>query len=216
MRALLIVLCLLLIAGKCKKEPRPISTWLMNPDVKAYMYFKTGTWWKYADTATGETRFVEVLEDTIGIFNTTDPRSNYLSHRAERFYWKTADAIYSGGQMQPEGTGSKEPEARAYKGNVQTGTNTFFFYPFKDYELNQGLSVLSKFGEYDSLDVLGIWYQDVVAFRQTLDVSEGGRETITYVAKNYGIVRLDILFEESGGMPEHWQSFLLWHFKIIQ
>src|SRR5690554_4796817 len=98
----LLILPILLMASTCREE-LPVPEYFMNPEAKEYMFFRNVTWWQYIDTATGESRFVQVISDSTFMYEIKDnDYSAKVFEKREAFKWTTGESEYFGLQIGPD------------------------------------------------------------------------------------------------------------------
>lgn len=191
-----------LLFTACHKDP-PVEPKPAVPlqDIKAYSYFKTGTYWIYKDSATSAEDSVYVYADTAySYYNSGNPivaAGNYMYYdcRAHSYY-DTYNYYYQidMGYYGSEGSvGVKRIRTKPgdYVGETFLMSNRFEKGESVTLYTGTGTSYFKIF--YDSLSVMGKYYKKVVKFNDTRNASEYESSTNFYIAKNIGIVRKEKL-----------------------
>lgn len=216
----LVVLIFVALSWSCDKKH--VYEYLLPPEVKEYMFFKAGTYWQYKDTATGDIRSVHVLSDTSYMYEEVLHSGEVIGKR-EAFKWTTSKTEFTGRAMAPwNGNSGKDSIIRASVSESLRGFNEghtdVFFYPFilnKSLQAH-GSTTVTLIDKIDTLVIFGKTYYDVVKFHDESNFTEDQRETVTFVARNYGIVRKDILIEQQNSTKNYWQRYMLQDSHIKQ
>lgn len=213
----LAVLVFIGLSWSCDKKRQP-PEYFLSPEVKEYMFFKAGTYWKYKDTATGEIRSIYVLSDTIYMHENLTHSGEVIAKR-ETFNWVTSKTEFTGHALSKHNAQDSIISASVTESlrGINEGVTYVFFYPFiLNESLRPGSTFVTLTDIHDSLTVLGNVYYDVVEFHDDANSIESQYKTVTYVARNYGIVRKDIHVEEKYATQSYWLRYMLYDSNIKQ
>ena len=162
-----------------------------------YGYFKPGTYWVYQDSASHARDSIYVTSSWIGVDTILASHSqNYngyygyfnvytLSTFEARKYRNWVNTVF---------TFSGITELSVYK---YIGADTIKgTYLMTDYlatgQYDSGYPVAFE-NQYDSLKILNTWYKKVLLFHDNQNATQNKSATNTYLSKNVGVIRKEIL-----------------------
>lgn len=221
---LLSVPCFFMLS--CRKDPKPTGGSGTNygfvpvpQNLMDYAYFKPGTWWVYQDSVSGKIDSVYVSSSSTG-YDTIDANDN-LGYTGI-FGWFNLRYYNSYGFYYNQYC------------HTSYGTNTprvpvYFYKASSQYNSTQGILMTSRFvvgdyiyvsgsnsqqgilrceGTFDSLWILNNKFINVVTFYNSVQKVEKDNRTITFFAKNIGLIKKQLLDSN-----QNWQ---LIKYNIVQ
>ena len=189
----------------CKKdpdttEPEPGSDYV-HQDLTAYSHFKTGTYWIYKDSTSGVEDSVYVYYDTSFVYHqtgATQADGDYMFYNCQAhsfydtydYYYKISMGYYI---ISTKEVGVQRIRTKPgdYVGETYLMSNRFVTDDV--ITLYSGTGSTYYKGFYDSINVLGNYYQSVAKFYDTNNASEYNSPTNFYIAKNIGIIKKEKL-----------------------
>lgn len=187
-----LLLVFILLQYSCKKNDTLSQPYYNLEEVKAYSYFKIGSYWIYKDSITSieDCVFVTSAYDTSGdAFNDFYETETYSTY--ENYYYK--NWMNEGWATQYKNT----PVWREkYKPGDVVGQTFLLVYPFI---LNKGFSPYTQYGTVTLIDSFTNFplnnnvFHGVMKFNDNKNSLEGNSSTNFFVASHYGIIRKEIL-----------------------
>ena len=188
---------------KCKKDPDPTPSQPAVPlqDLKAYSYFKTGTYWIYKDSATGVEDSVYVYADTSYSYyqnNGIQATGNYMYYvfkahsyyDSYNYYYQISEGNYSISTLE-NGVERIRTKSGDYVGETYLMSNRFIEGDHIGLYTGTGTTYFKS--KYSNLVIESQNYNNVVKFYDSQNASEYESPTNFYIAKNIGIVKKEIL-----------------------
>lgn len=191
----------------CRKD-KTISFCELHPEecvdireVKEYFYFKLGSYWLYQEENSGQLDFtyvVETFSDSGTYYFDTKLHSDFDTY--DYRYWP------GGGATTDENIVEKSKRSTIiYKAKTKPGdfVSESYCFPFYPYEGNWVYSyggepygynnILSVFKIYDSLEIVGKEFSDVVCLYEEHTASENKQPTYHYYAKGVGLIKKELV-----------------------
>lgn len=207
MRYFVFFLIIATLFGSCRKD-ESIPFCELYPDecvdireVKEYFYFKIGSYWVYEEETSGAIDSIYVLETY------SNPNTYYFDTRLHSDY-DTYDYRYwtGGGATTDDLIVEKSKrttiiyKAKTKPGDFVSESYCFLFYPsIGSWIYSNGGSpyfydnVLEVFAVYDSLEIDGKFYPNVVCMHEEHTASEDKQPTYHYYSKGVGLVKKELL-----------------------
>jgi len=187
--------CLALTVTSCNKDDDPFKNHppvLIPDECKSYFYFDQGTYWIYADSTSGSIDSVFVEQATNSLDTLYDGQD--LIGIYESFTMMIADTNGYGENHRLASTTSNlngffRIQRSVTQNGVYVNKDEYAFYPLKDTTINARFGSLIYLGHLDSMQVMGMYYPNVVVFKNTADALHGQQESIRYFAKDVGLIR---------------------------
>ncbi len=179
--------------------PTPTTSTYDLDAVKAYSYFKIGTYWVYRDTTIGVEDCVYVTSDVCRvdtvIKNGQTQYLDYYNVEMSRTY-NTHKYMYWMAETWAIQYGETPVWKDRWGGGVFASETFLLVHPFalyQSYRPYTSYGIVSMHQWYDSLNISNHNYRNVVKFNDTEDNTEDKSETNFYIAKNIGVIRKEIL-----------------------
>ncbi len=203
-KILFILIFLFILVGCIKDEPITIPpTYYLPDNFKNWIYFKTGTYWIYKNDTTGIEDSIVVnesyndIESMIGINQYNESKIMYyyeditmVSYSyTENIKYHESAFIYIN---DPHAIGISCTFAKwdiTFGWPAYNNTLEFIYEPV----LNSKLGRTSVSAIFDTLIVAGKLYFNVIQINDTLNTLDGGYPTYYYFAKNYGLIKKEIM-----------------------
>jgi len=207
LRQHIIAINILAILSSCYKElPKPGSSGteyhLIPQTVLDYTYFKQGTYWVYQDSATGKLDSQWVAASSRGL-DTFSKYSNYFNGYYQYFTYTMYDTLNNtemivSCSMTKSFYGYDALVNRDISDNAGVNNCPMFYYPFNLTRYGVG-NPTSTSGDtvhmtpFININILGKIFNNAVRINQYDNCYD--QETNSYLAKNMGMIKLQLLKE---------------------
>ncbi len=217
----LFFLAIIGFVSSCCKKDTPPPTYYVPQELKDWMYYKQGSYWVYQDSASNINDSVYVTSSEIKIEDDVDKMGKII-WKEETFYVYTQSTLSSYIYIDRSSITSSPQNCdntcyiiyRERKTSIGSNVGTTFIL-FLSPKIGlqaapNGLTYVTLAAIYDSLQVGGKYFHNVVRMDETKNETEGGGPTKFYIAKHYGIIRKEIT---AGNTEKTWN---LVNYKIVQ
>ena len=186
----ILVLCCVLLSCKKADDKIPITHYVSD-DLKSYTYFKKGTYWIYKSDLTG-------YEDSLHIIlheqKFANQRGTINSYERLQIWLRTKDIDV--GYIDA----IEFNKIDRYKNDENdTYLATIFV---EGQQVDQIIDELITDNRYDSIEVSGKIFYDIVQNRIDMNPLENFEDTHYYFARNIGVIKKTIYHES--GLTENW------------
>ncbi len=231
----LTLISLITIFAGCQYEYQPYfaapEPTIQLEDLNAYSYFKTGTYWIYKDSASGVEDSVYVFYDTAFQYHlgpgNWQKEGDYMQYEFHSHNFTDAynyDYVIDMGYYGNKGIVGplrKKLKPGDYVGESFMMSNIFNEHNPLTYYASPGTTYFKR--KYDSLNISGINFNNVVYFQDTENASEShyysgygllNPRTDYYIAKNIGLVKIRITDHTQFNLINKMQYLIRYH--IVQ
>jgi hypothetical protein len=201
--ALYVFVVLILFSCRQEKPKPPSYTIVLSQTLKDYAYFRPGTYWIYEDSASHALDSVYVLNASYGTNVVTEQQN--LGYTGSFGFYKEQFAGSLQSSIENEwvdmSTSMHAPGAVLFHdkaiGGKYTGQNFLMTDVFTDgyttYSNTEPNGSLTFVQGFDTLRVLNNTFHKVALMYDKKNLLEGNNRTNTYIAKNMGVVRRELL-----------------------
>jgi len=205
------------MASSCGEKPKKSNFFKLKQDFLDYAYFKTGSYWIYKDSVTGE------LDTHTVIYDEIIDRANFLNDNPENdreeMFISDVSRTYSNDVVVVQGQNCWEGEE--HRPNVHCGwvdmagplgnVDICRFKPVINHSNTNG--TVTAF--YMSFLLDSIEYTEVQVLHIASNKVDSGFRTYIYFAGGIGIVKKRIFTRPITG-PHYWRVWQLTDYQIVQ
>ena len=195
----------------CNPDDEPINSGpVLLGEGRDYIIFPEGSWWKYENTKTGEIDSIvmtssseELITYGCGESDNSLVKENFnMRANSETICRSLTFRIRQAWGCQPANKLNHYFEFLVKDGCARSSESALFYYPF---DLSKsGVSGQDLFFRafHDSLEVLGVWYDEVAEFELDKDFIWDRKITKYFWAKGVGLIRR----EQYRRDPDEWSK----------